>query len=204
MEKRVIAIILAAGKSVRFGEQKLLHKFRDSPLILKTVSPFLNFVSIHEVIVVVGYKKEDIIQVLKNYPVRIVVNENYEKGISSSILSALPYVKDDDEVFIHLGDKPFVNLEVLSALLSNVTKEAHIVVPTYDGKIGHPILVGPGSYLKEICEIDGDEGLRSVILKRPKSLKLVPRDISVIIDIDTIEDLKKFERMEFEIEKSQS
>lgn len=204
MKKRVIAIILAAGKSVRFGGQKLLYEFRGHPLILTTLKPFLRFPSIDEVLVVVGYRKDEMIQVLKDYPVRIVVNENYERGLSSSILSALPYVEEDDEVFIHLGDKPFVSVELLHTLLGNVKKEAHIIVPTYDGTIGHPILVGPGSYLKGLSEIDGDEGLRSVISKRPESLVLTPYDVSVIIDIDTTEDLQKFERMGFELEKSQS
>ncbi|MEM2983495.1 MAG: NTP transferase domain-containing protein, partial [Candidatus Bathyarchaeia archaeon] len=98
MKRRVLAIILAAGKSVRFGKQKLLQPFFGSPLILRTIRPFLDFQLIDEVIVVVGFRKDEMIEVLKPYAVRIVVNEDYERGLSSSILAALPFVGDDDEV----------------------------------------------------------------------------------------------------------
>lgn len=205
MKRRVLAIILAAGKSVRFGKQKLLQPFFGSPLILRTIRPFLDFQLIDEVIVVVGFRKDEMIEVLKPYAVRIVVNEDYERGLSSSILAALPFVGDDDEVFIHLGDKPFVKASLLKDLIGSIEEKGnHIIVPTYKGNLGHPVLVGPGSYLKEISKIEGDEGLRRVILKRPGTLKFLESDRSVIIDIDTLTDLERLQEEGLEIEESKS
>ncbi len=202
MKKRHVAIILAAGLSKRFGSQKLLFPIKGIPIIEMTLKPFLLLQELAKIIVVVGDRMGDIKRVLSTYPVTFVYNPLYEKGMASSLKAGLLHIEDEDEVFIHLGDKPFVKTDLLKVMIEEASKKfPHIVVPVHGGVRGHPILVGPGSYLKAISNIDGEEGLRYVIEGEEKNVVHIQADESILMDIDTPDDLKNIERMWEEYEK---
>lgn len=198
-KKRYVAIICAAGLSTRFGSQKLLFRINGLTLIEKTLGAFLKVSEIEKIFTVVGYKMDELKKVLSDYPVEVVYNPLFFSGMSSSIKAGLACIDDDDEVFIHLADKPFVRPELIRFMIE-ISKERcpHIIVPAYEGKKGHPVLVGPGSYLRAISNIEGDVGLRHVIERESKNVLYLPYDETVLLDIDTIEDLEILKRREDE------
>ena len=82
----ISAILLAAGQSKRMnGDNKLVKKIRDIPLIKHSVNNILAS-SIDELIIVLGYQKEIIKKLLdKNEKIKVVFNRDFESGIASSI-----------------------------------------------------------------------------------------------------------------------
>ncbi|MCX7857974.1 MAG: nucleotidyltransferase family protein [Deltaproteobacteria bacterium] len=193
MIKRYVAIILAAGLSRRFGSPKLLYQIEGTSLIERVVQTFVSSNCIDKIVVVLGHERERLENILKGYPVHTVYNPYYLLGMSSSLKISLSHVNDYDEVFLHLGDKPFIRPEIISEMIeASKEKNPHIVVPTYNGKKGHPVLIGPGWYLKEkACYVEGDYGLRFVIERETENVIYLSADETVLIDIDTEEDLNR-------------
>ena len=69
-------IVLAAGLSERMGQNKLLLPYKNEAIIVTTVKNALSFSD--RVIVVVGNKRERIIQALSTLNVDFVYNKNYK------------------------------------------------------------------------------------------------------------------------------
>ncbi len=76
-------LILAAGTSSRLGESKQLVKFQNKTLIQNSIKKALDVNS--NVTVVLGANKDLISKEIINYPISIVINNEYPKGIGSSI-----------------------------------------------------------------------------------------------------------------------
>src|ERR1700759_4192336 len=89
----VTAIIVAAGLSRRMAiANKMLLPFGSSTVVAHTVSAVLT-AGVKEVIVVVGHEAPKVKKVLEHLPVRIVMNDGYERGLSSSLQAGLAVAK---------------------------------------------------------------------------------------------------------------
>ncbi len=151
--KIINGLILAAGFSSRMGSFKMELDIDGISMIERTVLNMQNVCD--KVIVVSGYKKEIIRDLLKGYKkVDIVENIKYEMGMFSSIQAGLKTL-DCDRVFIQPGDIPFVSADVHNALLADIED---ILIPIYKGRKGHPVLIN-----KPVIER---------ILKEPEDSKL--------------------------------
>ena len=102
------ALVLAAGKSSRFGKRKLLHNIAGTPLLGRVLQT-LRKSGIKIVHVVVGHKKDSIIREIgRNYAgleVNYVIAENWEKGNLHSFLSAKGIFKEN--FILCMGDHIF-------------------------------------------------------------------------------------------------
>ena len=130
-------------------------------------------------------------------------NPDYLEGMSSSVKAALPYIKGADGVFFHLGDKPFVKLEQVRTMLDLYLGGAgNLVVPRYEGRKGHPVLMNTEPYFSEMESLGGDKGLREIIEKHLEDVVFLDGDEGNVFDIDTIEDIETLKRRGHKIEKS--
>src|SRR4030042_5649088 len=87
----ISAILLAAGQSKRMGELKQIMPFGQSTIVEQAVDNLLGSV-VDEVIVVVGYKSEDVIKAIAAKPVKLVINPDYEQGMGTSVIAGLNLV----------------------------------------------------------------------------------------------------------------
>ena len=114
----VAAIILAAGRGTRFGDElKLLAQIGGKALIRHVAEAAANSMA-DPVIVVTGHRAEQVQSHLLGLPVRIVHNHLFADGLSMSLkagFSALP--PEARAAVILLGDMPFV--EPSSSTLSS-------------------------------------------------------------------------------------
>ena len=182
----ISAILLAAGQSKRMnGENKLTKKIQGIPLINHSVKNILAS-SIDELIIVLGYQKEIIEKLIdKNEKIKFVFNNNFESGMASSIKIGLNNLSEKTEAFfICLGDMPMINQEVYNQLIrSRNNKE--IIVPTYKGQQGNPILFSK-SMKSIIISIEGDIGAKKILeLNKDKILKVKIDDINITKDFNT-------------------
>ena len=135
-------VILAAGDSTRMGFPKQLAEVKDKPLleiIIEKVNS--NFESST---VVLGSENEIIQEKINFHNSNILINENWEEGIVSSIRTSLFFYQEQKQVenlIFFLGDQPEVKDEVISALQSNEIDNSKIVIPQYRYKLGFPILI---------------------------------------------------------------
>ena len=129
---------------------------------------------------------------------RLVANENFKRGMSSSIHKGLTCLTDEEKacgVLISLADLPFLIPQTIDSLINEFLKEKiGMLLPVFKGTTGHPAIVDIDRFKNEITQITGDVGLRGLMHKFPKEVKRIPwQDDSVIYDIDTPKNLKRLE-----------
>lgn len=186
-------VILAAGKSERFGENKMLVNVLGEPLIRRVVKNALNS-QVDEIIVVLGYMASEVKKALHDLPCKTVLNENFEEGMSSSVKKGLSKVSKNAEAVLFLpGDYPLVTAEDINKVISKFKEtRAEIVIASYKGKPGHPILFSR-KLLDEIKQIrEEEQGLKAVVRKHGEKIILAETNSpGVLMDVDTKEDLNK-------------
>lgn len=186
----IAAIVLAAGASRRFGSQKLLAELRGKPVVRWSVENLLE-AQPDEVIVVVGCDGEGVRAALEGLAVRVVVNESWAEGIGSSLRAGIAAVgADADAAMIALGDQPGVEVRVIASLLNaHAEGDKAIVVPSYRGERGHPVIFA-ASVFPELQALRGDRGARDVIACDRGRVTVVDFDAPLPLDVDTEEELR--------------
>ena len=193
MKKRVVAVILAAGRSERMGRLKQLLPF-GSKTVIETVVDMMLETSVDDIVVVLGHHADEVESVLSNRSVRSVVNSSYETGMFSSVLSGLEALgKDVDGMMLLLGDQPQIRGEVVDAVLDRFRKtDKGIAIPEVEGHRGHPVIIDVNRYGAAIQDLDGSEGLKPIVRGYPDDTELVVLDDpSILRDMDTPEDYER-------------
>jgi molybdenum cofactor cytidylyltransferase len=183
------AILLAAGKSQRMGKLKQLLPLGKSTMVEQALDNLLSS-AVDEIIVVVGYRAEEVTETISAKPVKIVFNPNYGEGMSTSIIAGLILVDPRAQtLMLALGDQPFVNSQTINRLIAEFHKhDKGIAVPTFKGKRGHPVIFAI-KYKPELLKLKGDIGARGIIKHHPDDVLEVAVDAeSVVSDIDTRDD----------------
>ena len=192
MSKRVYAIVLSAGMSIRMGSPKQLLPFGDRTVLQRVVDTLLR-ADLSGVVVVLGHRAEAVRKSLSGRPVDFCLNPDYREGMFSSVrcgLSALP--PGADAALIVLGDQPQIDAEVVRRVIAAYREgEKGIVIPTFKGGRGHPALVDLGRYRDKIFELSGEAGLKPVMRGHPEdTLELPVDEAGILRDIDTPEDYR--------------
>ena len=186
---RVSAILLAAGKSERMGQNKLLMPFGDGTVVGRTLDNLLASRAA-EVVVVLGSRSHEMGEAIGKRDVTLVLNPNYARGMSTSLITGLQMVsKQAKFVMVALGDQPFVTTMTYDKLIeAALTTDKGIVVPAYRKKRGNPILIHAG-YIPEALLFTGDVGGRELLSSYPKDvLEVKVPDEGVLINVNTPEE----------------
>ena len=121
-------IITAGGSSLRYGNKnKLLELINDKTVIEHTISKFLSFENITEIIIPTNIKiKNDLERILKNEKVKFVDGgETRQK----SVYNALQYV-NNNYVIIHDGARPLINRNLILQVMESVLENSAVSVMT--------------------------------------------------------------------------
>jgi len=127
---------------------------------------------------------------------RLVINENFQEGISTSIQKGIDCLKDEERaggLLISLSDLPLLSPETINCFIQKfLEQKAGILLPVFNGSTGHPVIVDINRFKNDISSIKGDVGLRALIKTHPKVVRKIPwSDDSVTWDIDTAQDLER-------------
>ncbi len=186
----ISAILLAAGKSTRMGNPKQLVSFGTSTILEQTIDNLLGSV-VKEIVVVVGHGAEGVNRILCAKPVKLVINANYDHGMSTSLIAGLNAVDNQAQAFmIALGDQPLIDSWTINRLVDEFYHhDKGIAIPTCQGKRGHPIIFAR-KYMRELLVLRGDIGGREIIRNHPEDvLEVAVNCEGICLDINTPQNL---------------
>ena len=190
----ITAILLAAGESKRlFGENKLIKIYKKKPLINHILSSLIKS-KINKIIVVLGFEHSKVKKkLLKNKKIKLEINKNYKKGMSSSIKLGLKNLNKNSKGFLIVqSDMPFISKKIINKIISKIfSSDKQIILPRFKKKIGNPIGFKQ-SISKEIFKIKGYKGAKKIIRRNRNKIEYINTNSrSIHIDFD---DLKAFKR----------
>ena len=142
---------------------------------------------VEEIVVVVGHRADEIRQTVSG--VKFAINPDPDSAMGASIeagLRALP--ETAQATLIALVDHPAVPSTIVKQLLDSWQSGARIVIPTWEGRGGHPVLVDL-TFKPELLNLSATGGLRALFEAHRNDVKRLPVDSPFIArDIDTWDD----------------
>jgi molybdenum cofactor cytidylyltransferase len=194
-EARVGVIVLAAGRSTRFGSpgaHKLLAVLDDEPLVRRSVRAAVD-AAVGEVVVVTGAQATDVERALAGLPIRIVNEPRFAAGMAMSLRRGVSAVEGDvGAVMISLGDQPGMRADAYRRVVSRWrASNSAIIIPRYAGASSpaHPTLFASECF-GELLALDGDSGARSVVTRDPARVAEAYLEWPAPRDVDTREDFE--------------
>lgn len=126
--KKFSLIITAGGTSSRYGNtNKLLEKINDKTIIEETVSKFVDFDEIDEIIISANNSIIEILsELLKNPKIKIIEGGNTRQ---KSVYNALQVIKNE-YVLIHDGARPLIRKDTIAYVLEAVVDKSAVTVMT--------------------------------------------------------------------------
>ena len=149
MQKNVKAIVLAAGRGTRLQSDgcdipKVMRLAAGKPLLYHVLHA-LNFIPPQDTVIVVGYRRE---QVLSAFPEYVSAIQEEQLGTGHAVMSAYPVLENyDGDLLVCCGDMPLLKKETYLALLEEHRKSGAACT----------ILSGPAAYPLPYGRIIRDE-----------------------------------------------
>ena len=184
--EKLTLIMLAAGNSRRFGSNKLLYEIDGRPMYLRTLEKLRKAASELgncEIIVVTQY--EEIVAKANALGIKVLINPQPERGISSSMQMGLAAAKDSSACLFTVSDQPWLTTETIVNLVHKFRDEKKGMACTLFGaKTGNPCIFSR-KYYQELMEITGDKGGKQIINRHPEDVTYFKiEDARELQDID--------------------
>jgi CTP:molybdopterin cytidylyltransferase MocA len=190
-EDTIAGLVLAAGAGSRFGQQKLLARHRDRPLLEHVVRTVVG-TRLDPVIVVLGADADRLAAAVDLQGATAVVCQRWAEGQSASLRAGLD-AAGDRPVVVVLGDQPLLHPAAVERVIAARRPGAIAVRATYAGCPGHPVLL-ERVLVGRAHELEGDEGARSLL--EGGDVVEVPCDgLGGDLDVDTPQDLAALRRV---------
>lgn len=181
----VVGLVLAAGFSRRFGADKRRARLSSGQTLL-AASLTLPCAQLAEVWVVLRPEDEAEALVVPAC-VRIVRSESAAHGMGHSLASGIQAIEQQTQahaVAVFLGDMPWIKADSLGYLLALASPE-HIVVPTFQGQPGHPVIFGR-KFWPELQQLAGESGAKALLRQHAQRVRRFElNDPGILQDIDT-------------------
>ena len=194
IENNILGIILAGGKSSRFGEDKSTAKLGNKTLLDHTVNKIEN--EFNEILVISNNKEFN----FKNNKIHVVEDcIEGQLGPLVGILTAMKWVKKNNKNYKWIAsfpcDTPFFDMKFVSELKIKIKETSKKLIFLNSDKKRHNILGLWSIDLIETLEEDIKNGLRKVEIWADKigyeNININTKEFDMFLNINTKEDLKK-------------
>jgi len=198
MNKKPDGLLIAAGFSSRMGKPKALLLQDGLPFAIVILKKMILICD--KIVVVFGHSSEKIkreLQVFINYSdelkssVKFVTNEQFEKGMFSSLKCGLNELKNSEWLLYHFVDQPGLPEEFYQEFTTQIENNYDWIQPSYKNEKGHPLLLH-NFIFSSILELPDDSSLREI--SRNTEVKKKYWDCAnkeILQDIDYPSDLKQ-------------
>lgn len=188
---RTAVVLLASGLSRRFGwRDKLMAPLRGKPLLDHAASELSQMQPLTR-IAVCPSNKSSIAERLADRFV-IAVNKKPAEGLGTSIAVGAEVAQQfkPDAVIFCMADMPFVERELLQALVDQIGGESGAQIAHAGGQDGvRPPTAFHSSCLPYLRELGGDDGAKRLLADSRFRVQAVEAPRPMLMDIDTREDL---------------
>ncbi len=185
-EPFVTGLVLAAGGSSRLGQPKQLLPYGGATL-LDAVLATARDCPFDDLVVALGGSAEAVRASVDLRDARVVVNDAYGAGCSSSIAAAMDVLDARTGVLVLLlGDQPGVTTATVGALLAGHGDAALAACRYADGR-GHPFAFGREAF-GDLRELHGDKAVWKLLDPAGDAVREVAVDGRVPLDVDTWDD----------------
>jgi molybdenum cofactor cytidylyltransferase len=186
----IAGLLLAAGRSRRFGGDKLLAPLRGRRVIRWSAESVAN--AVDQLYVVTAPGAHELVRALGGLDIVLVEHIGRDGGLGTSLAAGVAALSDDVEAaVVALADQPFVDSAVVARLCGAWRASAaqpYAVAPMYRDGRGHPVLFSRSCFA-ELASLRGDTGARALLDAMGEDLLLVPVDADAPADVDTQEAL---------------
>jgi len=182
--EETVLILLAAGKSARFGDKdKLEQDYLGEPLAFHVVTALESVPFARRIAVVCDTNLD-----FSTRGYAVIRNDQPDRGLSSSIKLGVEAAREDDPraVLIALADMPRVTGSHIYRLLDYADGDDTILASSNGKQPRPPALFGRNRF-DWLMTLSGDKGARDIIA-RAHHVIAVPNEL---MDVDTPEDLER-------------
>jgi len=172
------------------GAFKPLLPFGNKTVIERCID-YLREAGVETIVVVLGHRADEVRERLKALSLTFALNPDPNSEMGASIAAGIPELPATAQAtLIALCDYPAVPATVVSTLIENWKRGARLVIPTWQGRGGHPVLVDLG-FKAELLELTPSRGLRALFEAHPDELQRVAVDSPFVArDMDTWDDYR--------------
>jgi molybdenum cofactor cytidylyltransferase len=188
---QVAALLLAAGQSRRMGAFKPLLPFGPSTVIQSCLEN-LKAGGFDDVTVVVGHRADELKAVLAELAcVHVVTNPDPSSEMGVSIERGVASLSANTQAaLIALTDQPAIPGAVIKQIVDAWHAGAKLVIPEFDGRGGHPVLVSL-DYREELLRLDPEQGLKGFFdAHKDQVVRLRVNSSYIARDLDTWDDYR--------------
>ena len=193
----IAIIVLAAGKSSRAIENKLLAAAPGGGTLIGQTVDHASAAGAWPVIVVTGHQAEQVRNVLLEKPVRFVHAADFAEGIAASLRAGIAALGSEIAgALICLGDMPLVEASTMRRIVAafDPVQGHEIIIPIYENQRGNPVFWG-SRFFAELAQLTGDSGGRGILHRHTQFVAEVAiASEEVRVDFDTPEQLAIFKK----------
>ncbi len=196
-------MILAAGYSSRMDDFKPLVLYDQKPFIEHIINKLAAVCD--EILIVTGFNRyvlEDSVKAIYNgrpilKKIDFVHNKDFAKGMFSSVQVGLkelfPEMQKDDYVMLHLIDQPHIPEAVYEKLVLEARSSTRkVILPSYEKKAGHPIMLSK-SVVEKIIDTPVSDNLRNILRNFHDEISYIEiLDESIVQDVNTQEERERY------------
>lgn len=189
-QKNIVALILAAGESSRFGQPKQILPFRGTSL-LNHIKKHLSLNFVDKTFIVLGAYRKEIMENCKLNTSEVIEFDQWKEGMGSSLSFACSKIftqKKYNAILITLGDLPFIEKSDYEKMMNLFESEDDIVATKANNSLGVPAIFGK-RYFDELLRVKGEKGAKPIIYKYLDKVKVFCNDRAAV-DIDSKEDFR--------------
>ncbi len=192
-QQGLVGVLLAAGRSSRFGSPKLLHPLGDGSRL--GVRSGVNLIdAVPYSVAVVSPRHVLLRYLLEAAGLHVLEFGDETTGMGDSLAYAVQQTPHAAGWVVALADMPFILPATIRQVARRLATGSALVVPTFNGRRGHPVGFA-GHYLNQLAQLQGDAGARAIIERDAAAAQFLPvTDPGVHLDIDTRDDLARMDR----------
>jgi nicotine blue oxidoreductase len=133
-----------------------------------------------DVVAVLGAAVVDVLP-----PARAVIAADWSAGMSASVRAGLNAAGDADFAVLHVVDTPDVGADVVARVLSAaLSSPSGLARATYEGRVGHPVVIAQRHWAALASTLQGDQGARAFLKDRGDVVAVECGDLATGVDID--------------------
>jgi molybdenum cofactor cytidylyltransferase len=194
----IFALIPGAGKSERMGRPKLSLPLGGST-VLQVVIETVRRAGVEHVLVIVGPHVPELAPLAQAAGSQVLLLPHETPDMRATIKQGLNWIEEqfhprpDDAWLLIPADHPTLDENVVRQLFQARREHAEcsIFVPTFQGKRGHPTLIG-WQYASAISLMPPGSGLNAYLRQQTSEIfELAVASRNVLIDLDTPEDYQR-------------